>query len=89
MVSGIRSDGYREILGVKIGDTGELRHLGTRLSAGSGPWSARVMFVVSDSHGGLDAGCYGQALPGRAGSAARCILMRNLLAITRTGESPC
>ncbi|GAB1719549.1 MAG: hypothetical protein NTAFB09_12800 [Nitrosospira sp.] len=53
VVSGIRADGHREILGVKIGDTENFatwdetfRWLKSRGLQG-------VVFVISDSHGGL------------------------------------
>ena len=64
----------------------ELRHLGRDFPLAQGPWSARVMFVVSDSHGGLT---QATAKHFRGASWQRCQvhLMRNLLA--RTGESPC
>ena len=78
VVSGIRSDGYREILGVKIGDTESFstwdetfRWLKSRGLKG-------VMFVVSDSHGGLTQ-AVGKHFQGATWQRCQVHLMRNIL----------
>lgn len=72
VVSGIRSDGYREILGVKIGDTESFATWDETFRWLKGRGLQGVMFVVSDSHGGLTQAT-AKHFQGRAGSAARCI----------------
>lgn len=71
-VSGIRADGYREILGVRIGDTESFatwdetfRWLRSRGLKGT-------MFIISDDHGGLREAA-ARHFQGAAGNAARCI----------------
>jgi transposase-like protein len=78
VMSGIRSDGFREILGVKIGDTESFvtwdetfRWLKSRGLKG-------VMFVVSDSHGGLTQAVAKQ-FQGASWQRCQVHLMRNLL----------
>ena len=77
-VSGIRADGYREILGVRIGDTESFatwdetfRWLRSRGLKGT-------MFIISDDHGGLREAA---ARHFQGGSWQRCQvhLMRNIL----------
>lgn len=51
IVPGIRSDGYREILGVKIGDTESFVIWDETFRWLKGRGLKGVMFVVSDSHG--------------------------------------
>lgn len=82
VMSGIRSDGYREILGVRIGDTESfatwdesLRWLKSRGLQG-------VMFVVSDSHSGLTQ-AIAKHFQGATWQRCQVHLMRNLL-----GHSP-
>ena len=53
VVSGIRGDGYREILGVKIGDTESFATWDESFRWLKGRGLKGVMFVVSDDHGGL------------------------------------
>jgi transposase-like protein len=49
IVSGIRSDGYREILGIKLGDTESFTTWEETFR-----WlKGRVMFLISDQHSGL------------------------------------
>lgn len=79
IVSGIRADGHREILGIKIGDTENFatwdetfRWLKSRGLKG-------VMFVVSDSHGGLTQ-AIAKHFQGASWQRCQVHLMRNLLA---------
>ncbi len=78
IVSGIRSDSYREILGVKIGDTESFttwddtfRWLKERGLKG-------VMFVISDQHGGLVEAC-SRHFQGASWQRCQVHLMRNIL----------
>jgi putative transposase len=79
VVSGIRADGHREILGVKIGDTENFatwdetfRWLKSRGLKG-------VVFVISDSHGGLTQ-AIAKHFQGASWQRCQVHLMRNLLA---------
>ena len=78
VISGIRSDGYREILGVKLGDTESFatwdeafRWLKSRGLKG-------VMFVVSDQHSGLTQ-AIAKHFQGATWQRCQVHLMRNLL----------
>ena len=79
MVSGIRSGSYREILGVKIGDTESFATWDETFRWLRGRGLQGVMFVVSDSHGGLTQ-AVPNALPGASWQRCQVHLMRNLLA---------
>lgn len=83
VVSGIRADGYRQILGVKIGDTESaatwdetFRWLKQRGLKG-------VMFVLSDAHGGLTE-AVAKHFQGATWQRCQVHLMRNLLAHAST-----
>lgn len=78
IVSGIRSDGYREILGVRMGDTESFatwdetfRWLKSRGLKG-------VMFVISDDHGGLTE-AVAKHFQGTSWQRCQVHLMRNIL----------
>ena len=77
-VSGIRSDGYREILGVRMGDTESFatwdetfRWLKSRGLKG-------VMFLISDQHGGLVEAA-AKHFQGASWQRCQVHLMRNIL----------
>lgn len=53
IVSGVRSDGYREILGVRIGDSESFATWDKTFRWLKGRGLKGVAFVVSDQHGGL------------------------------------
>lgn len=53
IASGIRSDGYREILGIKIGDSESYATWNEMFKWLKGRGLKGVMYIVSDSHGGL------------------------------------
>jgi len=83
VVSGVRSDGYREIMGVKIGDTENFstwdetfRWLKSRGLKG-------VMFVVSDNHSGLTQ-AIAKHFQGASWQRCQVHLMRNLLGYAST-----
>lgn len=79
VVSGIRSDGYREILGVKIGDTESFATWDETFRWLKGRGLQGVMFVVSDSHGGLTQAT-AKHFQGASWQRCQVHLMRNLLA---------
>ena len=70
IVSGIRDDGIREILGVRIGDTESFATWDETFRWLKARGLAGVMFVISDNHGGLTQdfrhfqGASSAALPG-------------------------
>ena len=78
VVSGIRSDGYREILGVKIGDTESFSTWDETFRWLKGRGLKGVMFVVSDSHGGLTQ-AVGKHFQGATWQRCQVHLMRNIL----------
>ena len=78
VVSGIRSDGYREILGVKIGDTESFATWDETFRWLKGRGLQGVMFVVSDSHGGLTQ-AVAKHFQGVTWQRCQVHLMRNLL----------
>jgi len=82
IATGLRADGYREVLGVDVGDsenetfwTEFLRDLKDRGLGG-------VRLVVSDAHAGLKAAIR-RVLQGAAWQRCRVHAMRNLLAVAR------
>lgn len=78
VVSGIRSDGYREILGVKIGDTESFVTWDETFRWLKGRGLKGVMFVVSDSHGGLTQ-AVAKHFQGVTWQRCQVHLMRNIL----------
>jgi len=78
VVSGIRSDGYREILGVKIGDTESFATWDETFRWLKGRGLKGVMFVVSDSHGGLTQAVV-KHFQGVTWQRCQVHLMRNIL----------
>ena len=78
VVSGIRSDGYREILGVKIGDTESFTTWDETFRWLKGRGLKGVMFVVSDSHGGLTQ-AVARHFQGATWQRCQVHLMRNIL----------
>lgn len=78
IVSGIRSDGYREILGVKIGDTESFTTWDEVFRWLKGRGLNGVMFVVSDDHGGLTQAIT-KHFQGASWQRCQVHLMRNLL----------
>ncbi|MBF0116543.1 MAG: IS256 family transposase, partial [Magnetococcales bacterium] len=78
IMSGIRSDGFREILGVKIGDTESFVTWDETFRWLKGRGLKGVMFVVSDSHGGLSQAVAKQ-FQGASWQRCQVHLMRNLL----------
>lgn len=82
VMSGIRSDGYREILGVRIGDTESFASWDESLRWLKSRGLQGVMFVVSDSHSGLTQ-AVAKHFQGATWQRCQVHLMRNLL-----GHSP-
>jgi len=78
VVSGIRSDGYREILGVRIGDTESFATWDETFRWLKGRGLQGVLFVVSDSHGGLTE-AIAKHFQGATWQRCQVHLMRNLL----------
>lgn len=78
VVSGIRNDGYREILGVKIGDTESFATWDETFRWLKGRGLKGVMFVVSDSHGGLTQ-AVAKHFQGVTWQRCQVHLMRNIL----------
>ena len=78
VVSGIRNDGYREILGVKIGDTESFATWDETFRWLKGRGLKGVMFVVSDDHSGLSQ-AIGKHFQGATWQRCQVHLMRNLL----------
>jgi transposase-like protein len=70
VVSGIRGDGHREIRGVRMGDTESFATWEEMFRWLKGRGLKGVMFVVSDSHGGLTE-AIARHFQGRPGNAAR------------------
>lgn len=78
VVSGIRCDGYREILGVKIGDTESFATWDETFRWLKGRGLKGVMFIVSDDHSGLSQ-AIGKHFQGASWQRCQVHLMRNLL----------
>ena len=78
IVSGIRSDGYREILGVRMGDTESFATWDETFRWLKGRGLKGVMFVVSDHHGGLTEAVARQ-FQGASWQRCQVHLMRNIL----------
>lgn len=78
IVSGIRNDGYREILGVKIGDTESFATWDETFRWLKGRGLKGVMFIVSDDHSGLSQ-AIGKHFQGATWQRCQVHLMRNLL----------
>jgi len=83
VVSGVRSDGYREILGVRIGDTESFATWDETFRRLKGRGLQGVMFVVSDSHSGL-AEAIAKNFQGASRQRCQVHLMRSLLGHTST-----
>lgn len=78
VVSGIRGDGHREILGVRMGDTESFATWEEMFRWLKGRGLKGVMFVVSDSHGGLTE-AIARHFQGATWQRCQVHLMRNLL----------
>ena len=78
IVSGIRSDGYREILGVRMGDTESFATWDETFRWLKGRGLKGVMFVISDDHGGLTEAVARQ-FQGASWQRCQVHLMRNIL----------
>ena len=78
VVSGIRSDGYREILGVRIGDTESFSTWEETFRWLKGRGLKGVMFVISDQHGGLVEAA-ARHFQGASWQRCQVHLMRNIL----------
>ena len=78
VVSGIRSDGYREILGVRIGDTESFSTWEETFRWLKGRGLKGVMFVISDQHAGLVEAA-ARHFQGASWQRCQVHLMRNIL----------
>jgi putative transposase len=78
VVSGIRGDGHRESLGVRLGDTESFATWEEMFRWLKGRGLKGVMFVVSDSHGGLTE-AIARHFQGATWQRCQVHLMRNLL----------
>ena len=78
VVSGIRGDGYREILGVRIGDTESFSTWEETFRWLKGRGLRGVMFVISDQHGGLVEAA-ARHFQGASWQRCQVHLMRNIL----------
>ena len=78
IASGIRSDGYREILGVKMGDTESFATWDETFRWLKGRGLKGVMFVISDPHGGLTESV-ARHFQGASWQRCQVHLMRNIL----------
>lgn len=78
IVSGIRADGYREILGVRMGDTESFATWDETFRWLKGRGLKGVMFVVSDHHGGLTESV-ARHFQGASWQRCQVHLMRNIL----------
>jgi len=78
ILSGIRSDGHREILGVRIGDSESFVTWDEAFRWLKGRGLKGVMFVVSDEHGGLTQ-AVAQHFQGATWQRCQVHRMRNLL----------
>lgn len=79
ILSGIRADGYREILGVQIGDSESFATWDETFRWLKGRGLQGVMFVVSDEHSGLTQ-AIAKHFQGATWQRCQVHLMRNLLA---------
>jgi len=70
IVSGIRRDGYREILGVRIGDTESFATWEETFRWLKGRGLEGVLFILSDDHGGLREAAARRACGCRPGTRA-------------------
>jgi transposase-like protein len=78
IVSGIRSDGYREILGVRIGDTESFATWNDTFRWLKGRGLKGVMFLISDDHAGLTEAA-AKYFQGASWQRCQVHLMRNIL----------
>ena len=78
IMSGIRSDGHREILGVRIGDTENFATWDETFRWLRGRGLKGVMFVISDNHGGLTQ-AIAKHFQGASWQRCQVHLMRNIL----------
>ena len=78
IVSGIRSDGYREILGVRIGDTESFATWNETFRWLKGRGLSGVMFLISDDHAGLTEAA-AKYFQGASWQRCQVHLMRNIL----------
>lgn len=78
IVSGIRSDGYREILGVRIGDTESFATWNETFRWLKGRGLKGVMFLISDDHAGLTEAA-AKYFQGASWQRCQVHLMRNIL----------
>lgn len=81
VVSGIRSDGYREILGVRMGDTESFSTWEETFRWLKGRGLKGVMFVISDQHSGLVEAA-DKHFQGASWQRCQVHLMRNILGAT-------
>lgn len=79
VISGIRIDGYREILGVRIGDTESFSTWDETFVWLKNRGLQGVLFVISDSHGGLTQAIT-KHFQGATWQRCQVHLMRNILA---------
>ena len=79
VISGIRMDGYREILGVRIGDTENFSTWDETFAWLKNRGLQGVMFVISDSHRGLTQAIT-KHFQGATWQRCQVHLMRNILA---------
>ena len=79
VISGIRMDGYREILGVRIGDTESFSTWDETFAWLKNRGLQGVMFVISDSHRGLTQAIT-KHFQGATWQRCQVHLMRNILA---------
>jgi transposase-like protein len=73
IVSGVHADGFREILGVRIGDGESFATWDETFRTLKGRGLKGVAFVILDDHGGLREAVARHFQGGRAGSAVRSI----------------
>ena len=78
IVSGIRGDGYREILGIKLGDTESFATWEETFRWLKGRGLKGVMFLISDQHGGLVEAA-AKHFQGASWQRCQVHLMRNIL----------
>ena len=81
VASGIRSDGHREILGVRMGDVESFATWEEMFRWLKGRGLKGVMFVISDSHGGLTE-AIARHFQGATWQRCQVHLMRNILGHT-------
>lgn len=77
-ISGVRSDGMREILGVQIGDTESFATWDETLRWLKGRGLQGVLFVISDQHSGLKEAIH-KHFQGASWQRCQVHLMRNIL----------